>query len=368
MSLTGNKGEWSEIYVFFRLLGDGKIYAADENLNRMQEAYLQIIKIIREENAGELYEYFTGKTVEIYVNNEQVLSLPAEEFIQNADYLFAQLKNREISGKKGAFPIGETEKFMEKVFVRKIKAPSTALNQKFGGKADITMEVEDNKTGIHTSMAFSVKSDFASPASLVNASEATNFIYQVYGITDEQMEHFNAIDTRYKMIDRANYLKSIEGASVEFVRPLRDLCHENLLLVSNDMPEILAAAMYNFYFEGVSVFSDAVAKLASENPLQYRNAAVIYEKRLKDFLYDCFSGLNPGRPWNGSHDVSGGYIVVKGDGEVLAYHTYIQEAFRQFLLDHCRFDKGSTTKHKYGTIYKENGNYYLRLNLQVRFQ
>ena len=30
--LTGNKGEWSEIYVLFKLLAEGKLYAADEHL------------------------------------------------------------------------------------------------------------------------------------------------------------------------------------------------------------------------------------------------------------------------------------------------------------------------------------------------
>ena len=28
MALTGNKGEWSEIYTLFKLLGDGKVHAA----------------------------------------------------------------------------------------------------------------------------------------------------------------------------------------------------------------------------------------------------------------------------------------------------------------------------------------------------
>jgi len=32
--ITGNKGEWSEAYVFLKLLGDGKLYAADQNLKK----------------------------------------------------------------------------------------------------------------------------------------------------------------------------------------------------------------------------------------------------------------------------------------------------------------------------------------------
>ena len=47
--LKGNKGEWSEIYVLLRLLADGKIYAADDGLNKLKDVYFPIIEIIRKE-------------------------------------------------------------------------------------------------------------------------------------------------------------------------------------------------------------------------------------------------------------------------------------------------------------------------------
>ena len=34
--LSGNRGEWSEIYVLLRLLADGKVYAADGELNKLR--------------------------------------------------------------------------------------------------------------------------------------------------------------------------------------------------------------------------------------------------------------------------------------------------------------------------------------------
>lgn len=36
MALTGNKGEWSEIYTLLKLLGEGKVYAGDQSLNKIQ--------------------------------------------------------------------------------------------------------------------------------------------------------------------------------------------------------------------------------------------------------------------------------------------------------------------------------------------
>ena len=39
MPLTGNKGEWSEIYVFLRLLATGKLFAADADLNKISGTF-----------------------------------------------------------------------------------------------------------------------------------------------------------------------------------------------------------------------------------------------------------------------------------------------------------------------------------------
>ncbi|NLB89535.1 MAG: HpaII family restriction endonuclease, partial [Syntrophomonadaceae bacterium] len=37
--ITGNKGEWSEVYTFFKLLSDGRLYAADADLNKIEDIY-----------------------------------------------------------------------------------------------------------------------------------------------------------------------------------------------------------------------------------------------------------------------------------------------------------------------------------------
>ena len=49
--LTGNKGEWSEIYAFLRLLEMGKLYAADAELNKIDTVFLKRIRpTVSEEN------------------------------------------------------------------------------------------------------------------------------------------------------------------------------------------------------------------------------------------------------------------------------------------------------------------------------
>ena len=76
--LKGNKGEWSEVYVLLRLLADGKIFAADSDLNKLEDIFFPIIKIIRAEVVGEVKEYFPGSNISIYFNGEKIKEVPAE--------------------------------------------------------------------------------------------------------------------------------------------------------------------------------------------------------------------------------------------------------------------------------------------------
>jgi hypothetical protein len=78
--LSGNRGEWSEIYVLLRLLADGKVYAADGELNKLENVYFPIIKIIREETKGEIKEYSTGDVIQIYINGKRVKEVDRMDF------------------------------------------------------------------------------------------------------------------------------------------------------------------------------------------------------------------------------------------------------------------------------------------------
>lgn len=49
MIKSGNRGEWTEAYVFMRLLGDGRIYGASSELTKDDSTYIDIINIIRDE-------------------------------------------------------------------------------------------------------------------------------------------------------------------------------------------------------------------------------------------------------------------------------------------------------------------------------
>ncbi len=52
--MSGNKGEWSELYAFMKLLSQGRVYAANEKVEKIEDVYYPILKIMREETRGRL--------------------------------------------------------------------------------------------------------------------------------------------------------------------------------------------------------------------------------------------------------------------------------------------------------------------------
>ncbi|NBV92655.1 MAG: HpaII family restriction endonuclease, partial [Flavobacteriia bacterium] len=41
--------------------------------------------------------------------------------------------------------------------------------------------------------------------------------------------------------------------------------------------------------------------------------------------------------------------------------------FEDYLVANTKLDTASTTRHEFGAIYQEQGAYYIKLNLQIRF-
>ena len=77
--------------------------------------------------------------------------------------------------------------------------------------------------------------------------------------------------------------------------------------------------------------------------------------------------MTPATAWDGHDEANGGYIVVTSAGKVLAYHIYNRDFFKEYLMNNTKYERASTSRHGYASLYKENGKTYIKLNLQIRF-
>lgn len=356
---VGNKGEWSEIYVFLRLLEAGKLYAADKSLNKIDSVFYDVLKIIRQENLGllEFVYHKDSNTISVVKTDENkiLLSLDSSRFKQEADNLY----NHITQNNSPSFEIPDTALFLNEIFVDKLKAKST-------DKSDIRIKIHDSNTGIEAIQGFSIKSRLGKPSTLLNAGTSTNFIYEIKNnINDALLTQFN---TAGSFKERFNLLKT-HNCSCEFFKTENIIFQNNLTLIDGDLPIILATALLLYYQDGINHISDAVKTITELNPLHYNlsNQHPFYLYKMKKFLCDCALGLLPSKVWTGIADATGGYIIVREDGEVFCYHLFNRNEFENYLIENTRFETASTTRHDFGHIFKQNNKFYLSLNLQIRF-
>lgn len=374
--MAANRGEWAELYVIFKLLGEGKIYAADDRLMQNPNSYLDIVKIIREEVKDRLIEYKTGVTVEICMDGNTVLSIPATDFIHNAEVLLDTINT---STGRSFEASDETIAFKDRVLIRSFKSPSVGYYKNFGGKNDIIMEVYDHTTALTTVAGFSIKSKYKNPATLFNTAKSSAFVYELSNITDAQMDEINSLVTSKGGRDKNARIDYIVNNNIGFnfshvkITPNHDhsVFEDNLENVRGDMVPILNEMLLVQYFkkQNNSKLTDVASMLIEENPLNKRNPEIYYVKAMKDLLYASFAGMTASEQWDGMAVVNGGYIVAKENGEVLVYHTRDGESFRTFLYNNTKFDRPSASedKYNYAFVYKENDKYYFELNFQIRF-
>ena len=378
--LKGNKGEGAEVYIFLKLLVDGKVYAADKNMQKIAERYLKILRIFREEIQGHKFEYIPGTLIEVVHNGTRLSgNLSSADVCQFKDKIWTLL----AGGQKGIIFDSEIQRFLNQMYVTKLKSPAVD-NGFFGGTKDIVMEVQDYNTGLDSVVGFSCKSDFSGPASLFNASkDNTNFQFVVKGaMTDSIADEFNSLfDDRgnKKVVATARRIRFLKNHNCKLIfdKVVSDVADRNLIMACGaETPLIVAEMLRHYYYDGEGAYayssmSKLVQWLATSNVASYSGNDVesMYRYKVSRLLYAMFTGMRLGSMWSGRSSVNGGYIIVRGDGDVLAYHTCIADEFMDFLVQRLALEQPSHGRHHSMNITKDlNGEYLLKLPLQVRFK
>lgn len=356
--VTQNKGEWSELYVFLKLLGSGILYAADADLNKIEDLYYPLVEILRKEN--EQIRRYAKNNLNINIIDDagnSILTMPATVFEAKAELLLNAIKDSDST-----FSVPAIEDFMQVIKCSKVKADSM-------DKSDITLVLHDCKTYRNETFAFSIKSRLGSPSTLLNPGKPTNFIYEISGnLSQEEILGINQIDTKAKLRDRLMAIKN-KNCKLIFAGLENENFKANLQMVDSAFPLIISEYLVQYYSGNGSLISELTPKIREINPcnLNTKLPHLYYEHKIKNFLTDIALGMTPATAWTGEYQATGGYIIVREDGEVLCYHLYNHNEFQEYLFKNTRFDTPSLARYEFGTIYKECEKLYIKLNLQVRF-
>jgi hypothetical protein len=89
--ITGNKGEWSEVYTLFKLLGDYLLHPGDKDTLPIKDVTYLISKIDRDESNG-LFEYFIKNEKVIINHNDESYIIPTSQFKKFSKILLDKIK------------------------------------------------------------------------------------------------------------------------------------------------------------------------------------------------------------------------------------------------------------------------------------
>ena len=177
MEFKGNKGEWSELYTLLKLLADGEIYAADENMDKFEKLVFPILQIFREEKNFKI-NYLVNGSIKLVegVTKKTICEINKKKFLDAANIVFNNMKK--LSGR--SLHVNRFDKkdellsFLKEARIESIKAKST-------DKSDIIIQVHDSFTGGNSTLGFSIKSMLGQKSTLFNAGPGTNFIFDIDG-------------------------------------------------------------------------------------------------------------------------------------------------------------------------------------------
>ncbi|CCB90883.1 Type-2 restriction enzyme HpaII [Waddlia chondrophila 2032/99] len=351
MIKKANKGEWSEFYAFLKILFDHKLFSADETFTIIPESFLEVLSVIRNEDRDSL-RYDIDEKKQVFNISKNDVFLTSVPFFRVGGKLDAILKQIQSGGSKtGSFAIPDAEELMDDLQCTKLKASSRE-------KSDILVSVHDIKSATTQDRGFSIKSKLGGKSTLFNASGATNFLFKLVEGQQEKTPETKPRINLDEILDNKFTIQFVDIQNTKF--------KANLELVDSSMPELLSEVVKYYYLGYPPDIKTLTSILARKDPLKKQNPD-FYRHKIQELLISIALGMQPTKKWSGDNSATGGYIIVKEDGELACYHIYERDRFKRYLFSNTMLDTPSRSRHKFGTVFHQNGDSFINLNLQIRF-
>ncbi len=382
MALKANKGEWSELYVLVTLLAEGILFQSDMELNKDYNNIYEIIKAYKSE-VNYTLEFEREEDVKLFkIENKEkhyILSFSLADLKEYSSKLFLGIKG----GKGSSFSIIEVDDFLSSALISKIKADSST-------KADIKLKIYDHRLAKETDFGFSIKSLLGGDSTLFNTGAGNNFIYEVENKLKTSVTEFNKLTYKtpnrqskitYRLLELQN-----QGCELKFNSIQSKQLWKNLDLIEGHIAQIIAVSLYYRWIYGESSIKRICELLEENDPLNFykgeKSEQKFYNLKLKKFLAECAMGMTSEKPWHGQYDSFGGVIIAKEDGDLVCFHIYDFNLFRDYLFNNTFFEQASTgedaenpgnrrengKKYYYGWLYEDLKKLFFKINLQIRFK
>lgn len=347
-----NKGELSEAYAFFKIIHDQVLHYANGN-GELLDDHVQVLDLTAKNTKVDLSN--ANQTVGITIGNTTKECQLAEVITQsNLDSIIA-----DITAGTGTFGSDILAAKKSLIGIQNFKAPSKS-------KADISLSFKQD-TMVYQDEGIGIKSHFGASPTLLNASGSTNFIYKIVNIAKTALtqiiDQTQYYDGKGKL--KINIKERIQaiyemGGRLVFISCENPTYENTLKMVDSHMPTILSEALIGYFKKDHTHLTDYTLSLPA--PLNQQ-----YAHRLKDFIKNTMFGIFPSSAWNGILTANG-CVVVNESGKLLFFHTNKDHMLKDYFFNRTYFDTGSLGRHRFGQVYEENSQPYIKLNLQLRLK
>ncbi len=356
MESSKNKGQWTELYAFLKIINDKKLMLADKNLNLQNSVDHFNVTKVRALNIVESY-YLQNDDV-VLVKNEATgieRKINVSDFLNND--ILEKLANAIKSG-GSSFNIPEFALIQDKLGISIVKEENS--NQ----EADIVLDINNSQIS-KENQGFVIKSHLESKPTLLNASGNTNFIFEILNFEPSSIDAVNSIETTAKLKDRIEKIHAL-GGKFRFNNIETQAMEYNLSMVDSLMPDIVSTMLLEFYLNKTNGISSNLENVFN-NVNTFGSDLVSLQVKVKRLLVAILLGFFAAKKWNGNY-VSNGMVIVKDTGEQVVFHNIDKAPLENYLFENIKFDTPSTTRHRFGRLILENdGKVYFKLNMQLRF-
>lgn len=359
MASEATKRDWSELYIFFRLLAEGTIEIGGSTTKR-----LPIAKITREEHDG-IRCYLIGAE-NIKIEGEQFEKNILREDFQVVSQLILEAlrcESVEVTDAKGnpliTSPEG-VEAFLDEVGIFDL-ASQTVDRTNFS----LTFFTPDAE-----SIGCTLRSRIGKSLSLLDGGRTANLKLEQTGVkfASPTVSKVNALETAHTVMDRMLLIERLGGV-LKYADVADRVFRANLAMIDLHLPRLLAEMLRTMHLEGLNRVSELTQRMNEINPLKVKTEFIekhhFYEHKMKQLLIVSALGMRPAKIYTGEESAIGALILLKNDATLVYYPASDRNTFGDFLYKNSRFEVTSIEKDKYGTLERENYAYYFKLNLKI---
>lgn len=354
MQLTGSQIEWAKAYVLLKIISEGYIHFYEENST--EERAYPVSKLIRNDESGKTIYQLTPENV-LVKQREEIREFPRQKCKEAATEIYTTLK----TPAEKDYSIATCEQIFD--LLNYTWFHSTAEN-----KCDFSVIYFDPEKEIAQRQEIIVhtKSEWA----LLPANRATNLKYDIQNVkfANPEVNRINRIDGEHEVRRRLIEINRL-GGKLKYTIPENKFFLENLCMIDLHFPRLLAELTRLFYTTELFTIQELTEEIKKVNPYKIREDLIqknnFYEYKVQQFLYALATGMRSTKRYRG-YGSSLTFAIIGKKGKISLLNPEMRPTFDGYLYQNAKLKIADCEAHKFGFIEKENGQWLIKLNVEIK--